>query len=208
MKMGWSDDWIKLWKFAPIKFKYLISCSVVVFNFGGVCVRIDVEALRPFDELISDSSIFFGLEPIAHRVVFQIQNQPISETVIGSVASHPFWTDLTENLLLKLELNEKEIKTSKLYLNSFLSETISSFEFDSHNPPTIFKNWILHPKDNPNLCGDLCNGESTELDESFSLDHWIINDDLFEQTNNKNLTIQIQKIIQTLPKGWQKYLTP
>lgn len=68
---------------------------LVLKHFGGLYVDLDMDCLRPVDELLENASFIVGLEPDAHLLEKPILASGVTTllcpSVIASEAAHPFW---------------------------------------------------------------------------------------------------------------------
>ena len=63
----------------------------IMSEHGGVYADLDVEILKPLDDLLDQHTLIVGYEPLEHSVVLHDADLVISSAVIASIPSHPFW---------------------------------------------------------------------------------------------------------------------
>jgi hypothetical protein len=69
----------------------------LLYEYGGVYVDLDFEALRPLDaSLLGPHACLIGQEPLAHAHVLNRVDRLICNALMASCARHPFWLHVFE----------------------------------------------------------------------------------------------------------------
>ena len=80
-------------------FRADIARYFILFTFGGVYADLDMECLRPLDDIIDDSVCLLSQEPHIHGSMFQHQISPFtSNAFMACRQQHPFFKVLIWNI--------------------------------------------------------------------------------------------------------------
>jgi mannosyltransferase OCH1-like enzyme len=69
---------------------------LILDRIGGMYVDFDYESIKPMDELIADETCCFGMEPDAHRGVYNDSTIVFNNAMMLSVPGHPFMRKVIE----------------------------------------------------------------------------------------------------------------
>jgi hypothetical protein len=69
-----------------------------LWRFGGLYVDLDIEALRPADELLDDRSCLLGREPKLHAERLRGVQDIVCNAAMASAPNHPFWEKMIEEI--------------------------------------------------------------------------------------------------------------
>ena len=76
---------------------------LILQRFGGLYVDLDMEAFRPLDPLLGESSLAIGVEPAEHLALEKTAargfDKLLCPSLIASVPGHRFWAHVQEHLM-------------------------------------------------------------------------------------------------------------
>lgn len=77
-------------------------------RFGGLYVDLDIQALRPADEILDGPSCVLGCEPTLHAERLHNADQIVCNAAMASVPEHPFWEKMLEEIGRRSRQGEKD----------------------------------------------------------------------------------------------------
>lgn len=107
----WTDE--NLWELVQKKFpEYMglftsyptdiervdVARYMILYEYGGVYADLDVESLKPLDELVDEYPCILGEEPWVHARLFDKLPRIVSNAVMACIKRHPFFLHVLENL--------------------------------------------------------------------------------------------------------------
>jgi len=112
----WTDeDNFKIWETFPVFQKYRkmiedfrelhpilvvdITRYALLYIYGGIYADIDFEAIKPFDELLDESSILVGSEPPEHSLLLYGKDIVLCNALMVSRPKQLFWLYLLDFIL-------------------------------------------------------------------------------------------------------------
>ena len=69
-----------------------------LWRFGGLYVDLDIEALRPADEILDGPECMLGCEPKVHAERLRRTERIVCNAAMASVPNHPFWEKMIEQI--------------------------------------------------------------------------------------------------------------
>ncbi|KAE9041443.1 hypothetical protein PR003_g6888 [Phytophthora rubi] len=79
----------------------------LLHSVGGLYIDADFECLKPFEELHRDNRLFLSTEPLAHSVLLEgATSAALCNALMASVAGHPFWLHVLDNIKDKFDRGE------------------------------------------------------------------------------------------------------
>ena len=63
----------------------------IMREYGGVYADLDVEIVKPMDDLLDQHSLILGKEPFEHAHILHNADYVVSNAIIASVPGHTFW---------------------------------------------------------------------------------------------------------------------
>ena len=113
----------------------------IMYHYGGIYADLDLECLRPFDELLEGQELVFGLEPPNHLTTPNSRNldKIVCDAFIASRPGHSFWAHLF-NYLVDCQNASDVLDAVSVYLVTRAYNTYSEKQ-----KITIFPSEILYP---------------------------------------------------------------
>lgn len=72
-----------------------------LWRFGGLYVDLDIEALKPADEILDGAACMLGCEPRLHAQRLRGVDRVVCNAAMASVPNHPFWEKMIEQIRLR-----------------------------------------------------------------------------------------------------------
>ena len=71
---------------------------MILYKYGGVYADLDVEALKPLDDLVQKHEIVLGQEPLAHSHLLNGVRRTVCNAIMMSAPGHPFWLEVLNTI--------------------------------------------------------------------------------------------------------------
>lgn len=115
----------------------------ILYHYGGIYADMDMECIRPLDDILKNQSLVLGQEPLIHAEKVFKKNRMLSNALMASCKNHPFWK-IVWNIMTNRANNGMKKNWDVLYstgpqvINDAVQQTSHKYDINITHPDTFF----------------------------------------------------------------------